>query len=159
MCHALCRGRVYSNFRVTGSLTSYYSRSEAAAEWELCLWAMQGSLRVAVAPSPAACVAVLSALGAAGECSHGRQRRRAAHSSVCRPSIPTLQSSLFTACSYAFLVCKCVHPAYTTTCPCVPGEWPRVISLLDDFNDWEVRRCEESRHYMHRVQVGGRTYV
>jgi hypothetical protein len=28
---------------------------------------MQGSLRVAVAPSPAACVAVLSALGAAGE--------------------------------------------------------------------------------------------
>ena len=120
---------------------------------------MQGSLRVAVAPPPAACVAVLSALGAAGECSHGRARRRAAHSSVCRPSIPTLQSSLSTACSYTFSVCKCVHPAYTTTCPCVPGEWPRVISLLDDFNDWEVRRCDESRHDMHRVQVGGRTYV
>ena len=23
---------------------------------------------------------------------------------------------------------------------CVTGEWPRVIALLDDFNDWEVRR-------------------
>ena len=40
---------------------------EAAGEWQLCLWTLQGVLRANVAPSAGACVAALGALGVAGE--------------------------------------------------------------------------------------------
>ena len=79
---------------------------------------MQGVLRANVVPSSGACVAALGALGVAG--GWPRAARIAAHSPQPAEHEPA---------------CARLHPATV----CVPGEWPRVVALLDDLSDWEVR--------------------
>ena len=37
-------------------------------------------------------------------------------------------------CTQPTTACACVQPVTVR----VPGEWPRVVALLDDLGDWEV---------------------
>ena len=37
-------------------------------------------------------------------------------------------------CTQPTAACACVQPVTV----CLPGEWPRVVALLDDLGDWEV---------------------
>ena len=86
---------------------------------------MQGVLRANVVPSSGACVAALGALGVAG--GWPRAARIAAHSP--QPYAPRPQPVEHEP------ACARLQPATV----CVPGEWPRVVALLDDLSDWEVQ--------------------
>ena len=90
---------------------------------------MQGVLRANVVPSSGACVAALGALGVAG--GWPRAARIAAHSP--QPYAPRPQPAAHELCHEP--ACARLQPATV----CVPGEWPRVVALLDDLSDWEVQ--------------------